>query len=487
MSASQLIDGTWVNWKAEFKAVATEEEKKTPPSVSAADKAVGDVIYPFIAFGKKELPKAEKTLFKNATVWTNEAEGNLENTDVLIEGGKILQMGKNIAASNAKTVDATGKYLTAGIIDEHSHITVARGVNEAAQSSTAEVRIADVINSDDINIYRQLAGGVTSSHILHGSANAIGGQTQLIKLRFGYEPEKMKFENWPGFIKFALGENVKRANGDAVSTRFPLTRMGVEQVFDDHFTRAKEYLAALKSGKLVRRDLELEALGEILEGKRHITCHSYVQSEINMLLKTADRHGFKVNTFTHILEGYKVADKMAKHGAAGAGFADWWNYKYEVYDAIPQNAKLMQDAGVLASINSDDAEMARRLNQEAAKSVMYASMDEVAAWKLVTLNPAKTLKVDSRVGSIKVGKDADLVLWSTNPLSIYAKAEQTYVDGVKFFDREEDVKMQDEVRKERARLIQKVLAAKKSGAPIQAVQRRGQRQYECEDDDDEMH
>ena len=483
----QLIDGTWVNWKAEFKAVATEEEKKTPPSVSAADKAVGDVIYPFIAFGKKELPKAEKTLFKNATVWTNEAEGNLENTDVLIEGGKILQMGKNIAASNAKTVDATGKYLTAGIIDEHSHITVARGVNEAAQSSTAEVRIADVINSDDINIYRQLAGGVTSSHILHGSANAIGGQTQLIKLRFGYEPEKMKFENWPGFIKFALGENVKRANGDAVSTRFPLTRMGVEQVFDDHFTRAKEYLAALKSGKLVRRDLELEALGEILEGKRHITCHSYVQSEINMLLKTADRHGFKVNTFTHILEGYKVADKMAKHGAAGAGFADWWNYKYEVYDAIPQNAKLMQDAGVLASINSDDAEMARRLNQEAAKSVMYASMDEVAAWKLVTLNPAKTLKVDSRVGSIKVGKDADLVLWSTNPLSIYAKAEQTYVDGVKFFDREEDVKMQDEVRKERARLIQKVLAAKKSGAPTQAVQRRGQRQYECEDDDDEMH
>ena len=480
----QLIDGTWVNWKAEFKAGATDDEKKIPPSVSTP---VGDVIYPFIAFGKKDLAKAERTIFKNATVWTNEAEGNLENTDVLIEGGKILQMGKNLSASNAKTVDATAKYLTAGIIDEHSHITVARGVNEAAQSSTAEVRIADVINSDDINIYRQLAGGVTSSHILHGSANAIGGQTQLIKLRFGYEPEKMKFENWPGFIKFALGENVKRANGDAVSTRFPLTRMGVEQVFDDHFTRAKEYLAALKTGKLVRRDLELEALGEILEGKRHITCHSYVQSEINMLLATADRLGFKVNTFTHILEGYKVADKMAKHGAAGAGFADWWDYKYEVYDAIPQNAKLMQDAGVLSTINSDDAEMARRLNQEAAKSIMYAGMDEVGAWKLVTLNPAKTLHVDNRVGSVKVGKDADLVLWSANPLSIYAKAEQTYVDGAKFFDREEDLKMQDEVRKERARLIQKVLAAKKSGAPTQAVQRRGQRLYDCEDDDDEMH
>jgi imidazolonepropionase-like amidohydrolase len=482
----QLADGTWVTWDADAKGVSAgyEDEKKTP--TAAADKTVGSVIYPFIAYGKTELPKAERVLFKNATVWTNESEGILTNTDVLIEGGKILQIGKDIAASTAKTVDATGKHLTAGVIDEHSHIAASRGINEGAQSSTAEVRIADVINCDDVNIYRQLAGGVTSSHILHGSANAIGGQTQLIKMRFGYEPEKMKFENWPGYIKFALGENVKRANGD-VSTRFPATRMGVEQVFDDHFTRAKEYLAALKSGKLVRRDLELEALGEILEGKRHITCHSYVQSEINMLLKTADRHGFKVNTFTHILEGYKVADLMAKHGAAGAGFADWWSYKFEVYDAIPQNAKLMQDAGVLASINSDDAEMARRLNQEAAKSVMYAGMDEVAAWKMVTLNPAKTLRVDNRVGSVKVGKDADLVLWSANPLSIYAKAEQTYVDGTKFFDRQDDITMQEDIRKERARLVQKILQAKKGGAATQPVQRRASRLYDCEDNEDEMH
>ena len=487
----QLVDGTWVTWSADAKGVSAgniDEDKKTPPSVNDAKKAeLGDVIYPFIAYGKKELPKAERVLFKNATVWTNEAEGILEKTDVLIEGGKILQIGKDISAASGKTVDATGKYLTAGIIDEHSHITVARGVNEGSQSSTSEVRIADVINCDDVNIYRQLAGGVTSSHILHGSANSIGGQTQLIKLRYGYEPEKMKFENWTGFIKFALGENVKQANGNNVSSRFPITRMGVEQVFDDHFTRAKEYLTALRSGKLVRRDLELEALGEILEGKRHITCHSYVQSEINMLIKTADRHGFKVNTFTHILEGYKVAEKMAKHGAAGAGFADWWNYKYEVYDAIPQNAKLMQDAGVLASINSDDAEMARRLNQEAAKSVMYSGMDEAAAWKLVTINPAKTLHVDNRVGSIKVGKDADLVLWSANPLSIYAKAEQTYVDGAKFFDREEDVQLREDMKKERARLIQKILAAKRGGAGTQPVQIRGQRLYECEDEEDEMH
>ncbi|MBL7818700.1 MAG: amidohydrolase family protein [Saprospiraceae bacterium] len=483
----QLADGTWVNWQAEAKGASAGNDEERKNTAEAKKEELGDVIYPFIAYGRKELPKSERVLFKNATVWTNETDGILQATDVLIEGGKILQIGKNIDASTAKTVDATGKHLTAGIIDEHSHITVARGVNEGAQSSSAEVRIADVINCDDINIYRQLAGGVTSSHILHGSANSIGGQTQLIKMRFGYEPEKMKFENWPGYIKFALGENVKRANGDGgVSSRFPITRMGVEQVFDDHFTRAREYLNAQKAGKFIRRDLELEALGEILEGKRHITCHSYVQSEINMLLKTADRHGFKVNTFTHILEGYKVAEKMAKHGAAGAGFADWWNYKYEVYDAIPQNAKLMQDAGVLASINSDDAEMARRLNQEAAKSVMYANMDEVAAWKMVTLNPARTLRVDSRVGSVKVGKDADLVLWSHNPLSIYAKAEQTYVDGVKFFDRQEDVKMQDEIRKERARLVQKTLLSKKSGAATQPVQRRTQRLYDCEDEDDEM-
>jgi formylmethanofuran dehydrogenase subunit A len=211
-----------------------------------------------------------------------------------------------------------------------------------------------------------------------------------------------------------------------------------------------------------------------------------VQSEINMLLHVADRHDFKVNTFTHILEGYKVAEKMAKHGAAGAGFADWWAYKNEVYDAIPQNAALMARQGVLASINSDDAEMARRLNQEAAKSVMYANMNEEEAWKLVTLNPAKTLRVADRVGSIKIGKDADVVLWSDNPLSIYAKAEQTYVDGVKYFDRQEDVQLREYVKKERARLVQKMIAAKKNGTPTMPVQVRTQHLYDCEDDEDEM-
>ena len=408
----------------------------------------------------------------------------------MIEGGKILQIGKNLSVSTGKTIDATGKHLTAGIIDEHSHIAVARGVNEGSQASTAEVRIADVLNSEDVNIYRQLAGGVTSSHLLHGSANPIGGQTQLIKLRWGYEPEKLKFENWDRFIKFALGENVKQSNWDVpdnMRIRFPQSRMGVEQVFEDHFTRAKEYATLRKSGKTYRKDLELECLADILEKKCFITCHSYVQSEITMLIRVAEKHGFKVNTFTHILEGYKVADKMQKHGVAAAGFADWWNYKYEVYEAIPQNMAMMNQQGVLISINSDDAEMARRLNQEAAKSMMYAGLkDEAEVFKFVSLNPAKTLHVDNRVGSIKVGKDADIVLWSDNPLSIYAKAEQTYVDGIKFFDREDDKKMQETIRKERARIVNKMIVAKKSGAATQPAMGRVMHEYHCDDEADEM-
>ena len=499
---AQMGDGTWADWqsaplsfsgvKANGKAPTKPTvDNKTSPTTTPSKNVMGEVNYPFGAYGYVNLPQSEPILFTNATVWTNEKEGILTNTNVLISNGKIVAIGGPIpTTANTKRIDAAGKHLTAGIIDEHSHIAMSRGTNEGTQSSTAEVRVGDIINSDDINIYRQLAGGVTSSHILHGSANAIGGQTQLIKMRWGMEPEKMKFENWGGFIKFALGENVKQSNWDIpdnLRLRFPQTRMGVEQVYEDHFTRAEEYMSIKKTGKPYRRDLELDALGEILEGTRYITCHSYVQSEITMLLRVAERHKFKVNTFTHILEGYKVADKMAKHGAAAAGFADWWNYKMEVVDAIPQNAKMMQDAGVLSSINSDDAEMARRLNQEAAKSVMYAGMDEIAAWKLVTLNPAKTLHISDRVGSIKVGKDADLVLWSDNPLSIYAKAEQTYVDGIKYFDRKEDITLQNDIRKEKARLIQKLLSAKKSGATTQPVQTKNQKLRECEDIDDEMH
>lgn len=462
VGSGTLQDGTWAKWTASFLRPAEADTKPTKQN-PVTKPETGEVIFPFAAYGRSTPPKAGTVLVRNATVWTNEKEGILQNNDVLFSNGKIAKIGKNLPVQdNALVVDGTGKHLTAGIIDEHSHIAVARSVNEFGQESSAEVRIGDALDSEDIDIYRQLAGGVTSSHLLHGSANPIGGQTQLIKLRWGALPEDLKFQNWPGYIKFALGENVKQGNSPR-STRYPQTRMGVEQVYQDYFTRAQEYGRLQKSGKVYRKDLEMEALLEILEKKRFITCHSYVQSEITMLMRLAEQFGFRVNTFTHILEGYKVADKMAKHGVGGSSFSDWWAYKMEVYEAIPQNAKMMADRGVVVSINSDDAEMARRLNQEAAKSVMYADMAEEDAWKMVTLNPAKLLRVEDRVGSIRSGKDADLVLWNDNPLSIYARAEKTWVDGALYFDRAEDAAQQAKIQVERNRLIQKILAGKKVG------------------------
>lgn len=469
---AQLPNGMWTNWTASFDSISVEAVKADSSSKDSLKR--GKVLYPNMAFGWTELPVAETVLIRNATTWTNESQGILKNTDVLISGGKIKEIGTNIkVASGVKIVDGTGKHLTAGIIDEHSHIAVSSSVNEPTQSSSAEVRIGDVVDADDINIYRQLAGGVTSSHLLHGSANAIGGQTQLIKLRWGQTADKMKFENWPGFIKFALGENVKQSHwGDKQVLRFPQTRMGVEQVYMDYFTRAAEYSKQKNSApgnknKMsipVRRDLELDALVEIMNSKRFITCHSYVQSEINMLMHVADSFNFKVNTFTHILEGYKVADKMKSHGVSGVStFSDWWAYKFEVYEAIPYNGAIMNKMNLNVAYNSDDAEMARRLNQEAAKAVMYGGVSEEEAWKFVTLNPAKMLRVDDRVGSIKVGKDADLVLWNDNPLSILAKPVQTYVDGILYFDLERDKQLRDFNRTEIARITQKMTTAKRKG------------------------
>jgi imidazolonepropionase-like amidohydrolase len=489
---SQLPDGTWHNWEMKFVSASDkkEEDKKEEKKPE-----YGKVVYPFMAYGYSEKPKQETVLFKNATVWTNEKDGILQNADVLLESGKIKSVGKNLSAPAAQIIDATGKHLTSGIIDEHSHIAISRGVNEGSQSSSAEVRIGDVVNSDDINIYRQLSGGVVAAQLLHGSANAIGGQSALIKMRWGFSPDKMKIEGADGFIKFALGENVKQSNwGDFNTTRFPQTRMGVEQVYVDYFTRAREYTSpslTLPKGKgtanapAVRKDLELEALAEILNKKRFITCHSYVQSEINMLMHVADSFGFKVNTFTHILEGYKVADKMKTHGVHASTFADWWAYKFEVVDAIPQNAGILEKVGVNTAINSDDAEMGRRLNQEAAKSVKYVGMKEEDAWKMVTLNPAKMLHLDNRMGSIKPGKDADVVLWTDNPLSIYAKVEKTFVDGYCFFDAQQDLELRKQIAAERNLLIQKMLEAKKGGAPTQKPVKKEQKLYHCEDVEEE--
>jgi imidazolonepropionase-like amidohydrolase len=487
INASNVMQGTAfdtqgneTSWSAsiQVKKDSKKKENKKEKEEKEAATVVLPVSYPNLGFGNYKLPETETILIKNVTVWTSEAAGILENTDVLLKDGKILEIGTNLKVRRAKEIDGTGKHLTAGIVDEHSHIA-ASAINEGAQNSSAEVTIEDVIDPNDINIYRNLSGGTTSAQILHGSANPIGGRSAIIKLKWGESADAMIYDNSPKFIKFALGENVKQSRSPN-GTRFPQTRMGVEQLFTDYFTRAQEYEVLKKSGNPYRKDDEMETLVEILNGERFISCHSYVQSEINMLLKVAEKFNFKINTFTHILEGYKVADKMAEHGVGGSTFSDWWAYKYEVNDAIPYNAAIMHNAGVTVAINSDDREMSRRLNQEAAKTIKYGGMSELEAWKTVTINPAKLLHIDDKVGSIKEGKDADVVLWSHHPMSIYAKVEKTIVDGRVFFDRTQDLKKREAIKQEKSKLITMMLNEKMKGGKTKAPIKRGDINFHCD-------
>jgi imidazolonepropionase-like amidohydrolase len=511
--SGQITDGSWIDFKMNYINIVDTAKPKTTIPKPTPKIDYGKVYYPFMAYGEPEAEseglikdtwakfkkRYDAVLIKNATIWTNETDSILKEQDVYVVDGKIVRIAPNIDAPKtafAKVIDAKGMHLTPGIIDEHSHIALF-SVNEGADASSAEVRMGDVINPDDINIYRQLSGGVTTAQLLHGSANPIGGQSCIIKLRWGKNPEEFKYEKAPGFIKFALGENVKHSNGlNPDQVRFPQTRMGVEQLYYDYFTRAAAYKKQMEAfGKLSpkeiekgsavspRKDLDLEALAEILNGKRFITCHSYVQSEVNMLMHVADSMKFKVNTFTHILEGYKVADKMKTHGANASTFADWWAYKLEVMDAIPYNASMLTKAGVNTSINSDDAEMGRRLNQEAAKSIKYGGLTEVQALKLVTLNPAKMLHIDDKVGSIKVGKVADLVLWSDNPLSVYAKVNTTIIDGQIYYDKDEDAKLRADIKKERARIIAKLITEKNKGAKVVKPQPKKQNHFHCDSEE----
>jgi imidazolonepropionase-like amidohydrolase len=486
-----LFNGNETKWNAARTSqfvVAKDTTKLSKPN------KIFPVTFPNIAFGNFQKPSQQTLLFKNAIVWTNEKEGILTETDVLVKNGKIVAIGKNLIDTSATIFDAKGKHLTAGIIDEHSHIAISKGVNEGGHNSSAEVTIQDVVNSEDINIYRDLAGGVTTSQLLHGSANPIGGRSAIVKWKWGLSPDEMLYKDQPKFIKFALGENVKQSNwGIENPTRFPQTRMGVEQVFTDYFQRAKEYDLAWKTynynpkkdkNKAPRIDLEMQTLVEILNNERFITCHSYVQSEILMLMNVADKMGFKVNTFTHILEGYKVADKMKEHGVGASTFADWWAYKFEVNDAIPYNGPIMHNAGLVVAYNSDNAEMSRRLNQEAAKAVKYGNISEEEAWKFVTLNPAKLLHIDDKVGSVKVGKDADLVLWNNNPLSIYAKVEKTLIEGVVYFDLQKEEQKQLDIIKERSELIGQLLIEKSKGSSMQDAKKKEKKLYDCDTEEE---
>jgi imidazolonepropionase-like amidohydrolase len=407
------------------------------------------------------------TLIRNATVLTV-SHGTLQNTDVLIRNGKIAGVGQNLKApEGARVIDATGKFVLPGIIDAHSHSMMDGSVNECTKSVTSMARTQDILNPTAINIYRELAGGVTAALLLHGSCNSIGGQSTTVKFKWGHPAADFPFPGAPPGIKFALGENPKRTNFNipGLQARYPATRMGVEETIRDAFTRARDYKrdwddyrAATARGEknLIppRRDLELDPLVEVLEGKRYVHSHSYRADEILMLMNVADEFGFKVRTFQHVLEGYKVASEMAKHGAMGSTFADFWGYKMEAYDAIPYNAAIMTHHGVVVSINSDSDERARRLNIDAAKMERYGGLTDEEALKLVTLNPAIQLGIDTRAGTIDVGKDADLVVWSAHPLSIYAHAEQTFVDGELLFDRQQDIARRPQLEQERKTLEQ---------------------------------
>jgi imidazolonepropionase-like amidohydrolase len=398
---------------------------------------------------------------RNGTILTA-TRGTIANGTILMRDGKIAAVGTNVSIpSGAEVYDATGKFVSPGLIDAHSHIAN-DAINEGTVSVSSMTGMEDVLDPTDVNIYRDLAGGTTTANILHGSANAIGGKTVVIKLRYGKtRASELVFQGALPGIKFALGENVTRKRGQTPTNpiRFPTTRQGVEYVIRDAFTRAKayrkewqEYEAKKKSGQDVlapRRDLQLDALVEVLEGKRLVHAHSYRADEILMLIRLADEMGFKVTTFQHVLEGYKVAKEIAAHNAGASTFSDWWGYKMEAADAIPHNASLMTHKGVVVSINSDDAEQARRLNMEAAKAVRYGDVTDDQAFAMVTINPAKQLKIDNRVGSIEAGKDADIVIWNHHPLSTAATVERSYIDGIAYYDREKDLQRIIEIQREK--------------------------------------
>ena len=468
------------------------ERDVIPATGPAAERAKAPLYppnYPLGAFGREspDQPRAGTFVFKNATVWTSGPAGIIENGYVVIDDGKIVSVGagepSNLPAG-FHTVDLEGKHISPGIIDAHSHIASDSGINEGSQAITCEVRLQDYVNPDDISIYRQLAGGTTAANTLHGSANPIGGQNVVIKFRWGQNPDELIMAEAPKGVKFALGENVKRAGegggrGGGGGGRYPGSRMGVPEIVADAFRAAQDYQRAKSGyngngGLPVRTDLELEALVEMLNGERLIHCHSYRQDEILAMLRVLEEFGIQIGSLQHILEGYKVASEMAEHGktlarndgrgATASTFSDWWAYKMEVYDAIPYNGAIMHNAGVIVSFNSDDAELARRLNGEAAKAVKYGGVAPEEAIKFVTLNPAKQLRIDKHVGSLETGKHADLVIWTGSPLSTKSRVEQTWIDGRKYFDREEDLKLREQVREMHAGLIQRVLASGESSA-----------------------
>ena len=467
------IDGKRYDLPEKKKEGGPRATSSSPAAAKASD------VRPFPGRENGAVAHPRAMIVRGATIWTQGPAGVLEGADLLAVDGRIVAVGRGLTApAGALEIDGRGKHVTPGIIDAHSHTAIDGQGNEFAHAVSAEVRIQDVLDPFDVAIYRELAGGTTVANVLHGSANAIGGQTQIARWRWGGGPDDLIFAGAPEGIKFALGENPKQSNFPNPRPRYPATRMGVANLIRERFLAARDYrkeqeeyskAAAVKGARPIppRKDLQLESIAEILEGKRQIHCHSYRKDEILEMLRVAEEFGVRVATLQHVLEGYKVADEIARHGAGASSFSDWWAYKFEVWDAIPYNGALMRERGVVVSFNSDSDELARRLNWEAAKAVRYGGVPPTEALAFVTINSARQLGIDKRVGSLEAGKDADLVVWSGDPLSSETIALETWIEGKKYFDRAADLSRRAELEKERVELVErakKMLESEKKSA-----------------------
>ena len=474
-SATKVLE-IWIDGK---RHVLPEKKKRDGGSEGEGASPLPADVRPLPSRDDQPIAAPSAVIVRGATVWTQGPGGILENADLVVSGGRVTAVGRALAApAGALEIDGRGKHVTPGLIDAHSHTAMDGQVNEGTHNVTAEVRVKDVLDPFDVAIYRELAGGLTAANVLHGSANAIGGQNAVVKWRRGGGPDDLMFAGAPEGIKFALGENPKRSNFVSPVPRYPQTRMGVANLIRERFLAARDYrrrqaehrsATGRKGASLVpvKPDLQLEAIAEILEGKRQIHCHSYVKGEILEMLRIADEFSVKVATFQHVLEGYKVADEIARHGAGASLFSDWWAYKFEVFDAIPYAGALLRERGVLVSFNSDSDELARRLNTEAAKAVKYGGVPPAEALAFVTSNPAKQLGTFHRTGSLEPGKDGDFVVWSGDPLSASSMALETWIEGKKLFDRAADKARRPALERERAELVaraKRVLDAEKRKA-----------------------
>jgi len=446
-----------IEWNA-TRTESGEREEQEPRERLARDLELAD-IRPAMEYGREAIPdQPQHVMVRNATIWTMGDDGILENADLLVTDEQVAEVGFDLSApSGAVVIDADGKHVTPGLIDAHLHSGV-DGVNEIGNAIVPEVRMGDVLNINNIWMYRQLAGGLTTAHVMHGSANPIGGQNIHIKMKWGALSDGLKINDAPRTVKFALGENPKRVGTD----RYPETRMGVEQLIADRFRMARDYEARWNEwedtgeGLPPRRDLRLEAIVDILNEDILIQSHSYRQDEILALMRLAEEFDFTIKAFHHGVEAYKVAPELAEHGAGAVVWSDWGGFKIEAYDNTNYNARLLHEAGVVTSLHSDNSQIASRMNWEAAKMVR-AGVDPEVAMSMITTSTAKLLGIDHRVGSLEPGKDADFVIWNGDPLSTFTKAEQTWIEGRKYFDLEEDAEIRRTIEQERAMLIERIL------------------------------